>query len=315
MGFEIDLEPVSSQNKHDSQKRVFSIISTNLRKSGETSTKAPALADDIRKLCAAQKSESDISDFLDALWVNLLEIASCAPPDHPWQSTLVQAVQNLQKTGGPVGQGDKTEDLDWKDLPELDMHMRDRWFVVDPTDLDGWTLEEVTKWKNFNSFAARITTSSFAPSLTFPIWQLRSALEMGLEDDLSDDSDDTGEEQDKGPAIDSRLWNATEWVLFCGEIVFRDMSSKEELDEDLARAFMPGLLCFDINPRSVERVKFWRKRLLQISAQKDALGLSADLAERVSRAAERLTECLGDDPPPLDLSQSGTWWHWLGGTT
>lgn len=104
---EIDLEPVSSQNETDSQRRIFDVISANLHKQNEASAKAAALADDIRRLGAVQKSRSDVSEFLDALWVNLVEIACYTPPGHPWQDTLVQAVQNLQQTGGRVWQGDE----------------------------------------------------------------------------------------------------------------------------------------------------------------------------------------------------------------
>lgn len=191
--------------------------------------------------------------------------------------------------------------------------MREMWFgtfhslparlvkltAVDPTDLDDWTPEDVSRWKNLNSFAARITTSSFAPWLTFPTWQLRSALE---------------EELDKGPVLDSRLWTATEWVLFCGEIVVEYMAYEEELDEALARALATGPLCFDVNPRSVERVEFWKKRLLEVSAEKEALGLSAELTERVSRATERLGGCRGGGHPQHP-SLLVRWWQWLMGTT
>lgn len=104
MGREIDLEPVSSQNETDSQKRVFGVIEAGLEGPGDASTKAAALADDLRTLGAAQKSRGEAIEFIDDLCVMVVDIAHLTPPDHLWQDTLVQVVQSLQQTDGHVGE-------------------------------------------------------------------------------------------------------------------------------------------------------------------------------------------------------------------
>jgi hypothetical protein len=184
----------------------------------------------------------------------------------------------------------KVEYLDWKHLPEMGMFMRDCWFgtfsvsiltsvlrltFTDPTTLDDWEPEEVSRWENLNSFAARFKTDTFERWLTFPIWQLRDALEEKL---------------DKGPILNSRLWIATEWILFYGEIIFEDQAAGEQFDRGTSRALEGGSLCKGIAQLSLERLAFWKKRLLEMLDEREALGLSDEMAERVAKSAEMIGE-------------------------
>ncbi|KAL7624170.1 hypothetical protein AAE478_005727 [Parahypoxylon ruwenzoriense] len=80
--------------------------------------------------------------------------------------------------------------------------------------------EEFSKWMNSNSFVARLTSTSFPPWLNLPIRQLRMALE---------------EPPVKGAAMGCRVWPATAWIIHCEDPIFKDINSKEELDENTAR--------------------------------------------------------------------------------
>ncbi|WAO95451.1 Hypothetical protein NCS54_01307400 [Fusarium falciforme] len=295
----IDLtEPESTQNLLD-------VIQAGLGRPCDVSTKAAALADDIRTLGAARRDIGEASEFIEELCGVVVCVAFLLPPGHPWQDTFVQTMQNVQQTDGDYEsdedyqsdedyesngdyeqesdegyasdgddeQLDEVEFLDWKYLPEMGMFMRDFWF--DPTTLDDWTPEEVSGWENLNSFFARFKTNTFERWVTFPIWQLSDALEEKL---------------DKGPILNSRLWIATEWILFYGEFIFEHQASEEKLDENRARALQGGSLCSGIAPLSLARLAFWKKRLLEMLDEREALELSGEMAERVAKSAEMIGE-------------------------
>jgi hypothetical protein len=132
-------------------------------------------------------------------------------------------------------------------------------------------MEESGSWKNLNSFVARITAADFAPWMTFPIWQLRIALE------------DTPVE---GPAMDCRIWVASEWMIRCAEVILEDMSSGEQLDENSRRSLRTGPLC-SCEVLTVARFDFWRQRFSELAAAND-LGLDEPLLRRIGEALERM---------------------------
>ncbi|KAM6510527.1 hypothetical protein FSOLCH5_010968 [Fusarium solani] len=294
----INLKSAIYPDDPESTQRLLDVIQVGLGRPGDVSTKAAALADDIRTLGEARRAMGEASDFIEELCGVAVDVAFHLPPDHPWQDTFVQTMQNVQQTEGDYEsdkdefdegyeqgsdgdyesdgddeQLDEVEYLDWKHLPEMGMFMRDCWF--DPTTLDDWEPEEVSRWENLNSFAARFKTDTFERWFTFPIWQLRDALEEKL---------------DKGPILNSRLWIATEWILFYGEIIFEDQAAGEQFDRGTSRALEGGSLCEGIAQLSLARLAFWKKRLLEMLAEREALGLSDEMAERVAKSAEMIGE-------------------------
>jgi hypothetical protein len=104
MSHEIDLESAACPNDTEDQKRLFEVIKAGLQRPGDAPTKAAALADDLRTLGEARKSRDEAPEFIEELCAMLVGIPRLLPPDHPWQDTLVQAVQNLQQTNGNVGE-------------------------------------------------------------------------------------------------------------------------------------------------------------------------------------------------------------------
>lgn len=121
------------------------------------------------------------------------------------------------------------------------------------------TEENLTKWKNLNSFAARLTSQEFAPWFSFRISAMRTAFES---------------EAATGDIMNCRLWVASEWLLRCGDIIFEDMCSQETHKESFGVPSGPGSLCpSDIPALSLKRWEFWKKRLLEIGADRKNMEL------------------------------------------
>ena len=135
--------------------------------------------------------------------------------------------------------------------------------IEDPTfngeEMSERLSQDLSQWKNFNSFIARLTSTGFAPWMNLPIWQLREALE---------------EPPDAGPAMSCRMWVASEWIIHCASPIFQYLDSKEKLSEGSARAIRTGSLYSDKPPLSVERWNFWKKRLSEIASEANRLELN-----------------------------------------
>lgn len=144
---------------------------------------------------------------------------------------------------------------------------------ADPTYTGEELEEEFSKWKNFNSFVARLTDTGFAPWLNLPIWQLRIALEEPVV---------------ARPAMECRLWVASEWILHCAGPIYKDMKSTEELDESTARALETGSLSEDVRPLSLERWAFWKKRFSEFAADSGCLKLDSVITRRMSDALKSM---------------------------
>lgn len=129
------------------------------------------------------------------------------------------------------------------------------------------------QWKNLNSFVARLTSAEYSPWLNLPIWQLRTALEN---------------EPQTGANMDCRLWVASEWILQSGELLFEEMSSNRDLDQQSARAIETGPTFESKPPLSVERWQFWRDRFLDISKNKADLELDSSIVSRISSTVQRM---------------------------
>jgi hypothetical protein len=117
------------------------------------------------------------------------------------------------------------------------------------------TREEVSKWQNLNSFVARLTEVDFAPWLNFPIWDLSSALE---------------DPPFKGANLNCQLWVVTEWILRCADVMLNYLLLAA--DEELG----------------IKRWNFWKKRLVEISANRGDLGIDDVMCRRISAALQKM---------------------------
>ncbi|KAK1980877.1 hypothetical protein LZ30DRAFT_782422 [Colletotrichum cereale] len=281
MAQEINLETVAEQNTTESQREIFDVLQHHLQSANNTHQDSSALTTAIQQLAAAQPSRDVASGFLWDLWMVVVDLAYLIPPDHPWQDTLTGAIQTLRRTGGPIGAAKKVglqttdtppsptspqvdDALLWEDLPHLAEYLLDKW--IDPTELDGWTPQDVTAWRNLNSFVVRFTAEDFAPWLNFPAWQLQGALDEPL---------------DGGPVLESRLWVATEWGARCGGLVFRDVLAPGPKGDAVGE---------ETAERGRGRLRRWKERLSEVLGDRERLGVDAVLADRMERAVRKMEE-------------------------
>lgn len=146
----------------------------------------------------------------------------------------------------------------------------------DPTDLDDHSSEDIEAWKRFNSFASRLISHDFQSWIVLAYWEIAGGLETVPQDT-------TG--------FECKIWVATEWLIQCGTILFKDLSSTEELDARELASIKPGPLCQDISPHSVQRWDFWQSRLGELANNKSSnetaledFSLSASSLSRLEQA-------------------------------
>ncbi|KAH7324265.1 hypothetical protein B0I35DRAFT_475526 [Stachybotrys elegans] len=208
-------------------------------------------------------------------------VASCTtyfPPNHHFQDTLVQVIENLHKFDGP------DSDNRFEDLPYFGIFMRDflnDWtedyeFYPDEFRRNGWKVEEVvSRWKCMTSFYSRI--SFVGRGTMYGIWECRRALE---EPDVN------------GPLMETRLYGATEFITRCGEC-WCDTYFKNppvDLDEDSKRMFWLGRLVrdSDIPLFGKKRLEFWKRRLVDIKENWQRYKLDEVTPERLEGAILKL---------------------------
>ncbi|KAI0105630.1 hypothetical protein F4776DRAFT_474283 [Hypoxylon sp. NC0597] len=270
---EVNLDSVEHGTHFTASERpIFNVLKATLQYPGNQQAKIEKLTNDIIFFC---KSSSYGSGILWNVWSVVIEIILYIPPDHPWQECFIQCLSSLRQRDDTISSYDQPSqtDLPWADLPNLSYCMREKW--LDPTDDDEALDEEVAKWKNLNSFVARVTATGFAPWLTFPFWQLRTALE---------------EPPVKGLAMNCRLWVACEWVIHCAGIISEEMNSIKDLDESLARSLSGGSLYDGKELLGTERWEFWKRRFSEINADAGKLGLDTAVTKKVVDALKKMDE-------------------------
>ncbi|KAI1772962.1 hypothetical protein F4818DRAFT_424505 [Hypoxylon cercidicola] len=252
----------------DIEKSIFNVLKATLQYPTIPQAKAAKLAHDIVFLDETDGSGETLWD----VWFLILDMAACIPPGHEWQDSLLQSLGILCKRDQPIAKHSGAPS--WKELPSFRMCVREKW--LDPAGTGEETeelLEEFSRWKNLNSFVARLPSHGFIPGINFPVWQLREALE---------------EPPVEGRALECQIWVATEWIINCADILFDEMNSKEEPDKDTARAFRGGSLYDGRPPFSLERWAFWKTRFSELSANATSLGLDSATIARISDALKSM---------------------------
>ena len=82
------------------EQEIFDTITTSLNSKGNSQAHAKTIADAIHRLCPATESEDHIAVVLWNLWSVFLHIVELVPLEHPWQDTLVRALDNLRHRKG-----------------------------------------------------------------------------------------------------------------------------------------------------------------------------------------------------------------------
>ncbi|KAH8197386.1 hypothetical protein TruAng_008445 [Truncatella angustata] len=272
----VSFQSVEDSDLSEAEAPIFNVLRATLQYPADPQLKGVKLADDLSFFFKAEGTAEIGWD----VWRVFIEVVSCIPHNHSWQESLLHALNHLRQRDTPVSDSpDEHVNTQvpalWKELPYLAWTMREQW--NDPFDIGEGLPEKISQWKNLNSFVARLTSAGFAPWLTFPIWQLREALETPPV---------------KGAQMDCRLWVASEWVVHCAGLLFEISNSKEEFDNDTTRALQPGSLYNDaqIKVWSAERWSLWKKRFSEIIEEAETLNLDTTTTDHISEAQKSMAK-------------------------
>ncbi|XXH00800.1 hypothetical protein Hte_007151 [Hypoxylon texense] len=270
---DINLQYAYDQTLSDLGRAVFNVLKATLQYPAEPQAKAMKLADDIKFF---DKSSDENTDADWVTWLVVLDIACCIPPDHPWQNSLVQSLDALRQRDESTPTSDS---LASEIISSFPITVREKHDALEPPEKSeegeelGDDCEEFSRWRNYNSFIARITRDHFNFWLVIPMWQLRDTLE---------------EPPMKGSAMRCRIWVASEWIIHCADHLFNFVNTKDDIDESTARAFKGGPLYDGRPPLGVERWQFWKKRFSELAANATSLELDGSTTGRISDALKSM---------------------------
>ncbi|KAJ3529072.1 hypothetical protein NM208_g9922 [Fusarium decemcellulare] len=202
------------------------------------------------------------------LWWMILDLAACVPPDHEWQDCLVQVLEILDQRDEKEQEEKKetgwSEYFSYLSMAVTEQH--DRYY-----SLGSGNASSVAQWKNFTSFIARTSTHS--------TWRWRSIIHLreALE-----------EPPVKGPDMECRLWVVTEWIIRCAGDIFEEMNHSGEIKDSTAWLYEIGPNCDAKRVLSLERWKFWKKRLSELAADAEELELGSTITTRITKALEAM---------------------------
>ncbi|KAJ5697335.1 hypothetical protein N7488_011019 [Penicillium malachiteum] len=118
---------------------------------------------------------------------------------------------------------------------------------------------EINSWKMFNSFVCRLSADEqiYYCNLALAFFIMREALE---------------EAPGHPTKFDGNVWIAAEWLIRCGNLMYEHLG--ELIPEEEQAKFYPriGPLAGGILPISLDRWKFWRFRLVELSRAKSLVG-------------------------------------------
>ncbi|KUI54572.1 hypothetical protein VP1G_01874 [Cytospora mali] len=135
---EVDLQPVEALDLWGSERPILNVLKATLQYPANPLTKGAKLAEDIKFFCKAVEDDPD-NDIFWEIWPVVLEIASCIPPGHSWQDSLIQSLDNLCHQDGAISKRlrdpaetdeDMTEELSEELREELSYIMDFRLWVA-----------------------------------------------------------------------------------------------------------------------------------------------------------------------------------------
>ncbi|OJJ44495.1 hypothetical protein ASPZODRAFT_18685 [Penicilliopsis zonata CBS 506.65] len=269
----IDLDALDDPEA--TQADILRILKQGLTSEADSATAAAKLAESLRGYIFSQSNGSRgfLADLLWDLWMTLLHVVKIVPIDHPRHDVLITTIDKLRCEGGPVAGPDDSKQ--WADLPEFRICLIYAW--ADPSDMSEYTPEDVKAWNRLNSFASRLLTDDFKDWIQFAWWEIASGLETAPQD---------------AAEFEWKLWAATEWLIQCGNLLFKDLTSPEELDAEVLATVKPGPLCENVPPMSLQRWEFWQSRLAELSGGKYSVEGSAEDAVLGASSLSRIDQAI-----------------------
>ncbi|KAJ5629950.1 hypothetical protein N7528_003607 [Penicillium herquei] len=241
---EIDLSHLYKETSPN-KARVLRIFDEALHSSHDNAATAAKLTDDLRQYFESATPESIDDDFFYSPWFMLLEIVYELPnPEHPWLDILATVYKF----------GEWDFDIEMRDTAHRTV--TDEYFQVG--DIEDLPLE-INSWKMFNSFVCRLSADEqiYYCNLALAYFIIIEALE----------------EAPGYPAkFDGNVWIAAEWLIRCGHLMYEDLGEFIPEEEQAKSYPKTGPLARGILPISLDRWRFWRTRLLELSRAKSLVG-------------------------------------------
>ncbi|CAG9989568.1 unnamed protein product [Clonostachys byssicola] len=262
----MDADLEKTLNLAHKEEAIFNVLRSTLQYPASSEARSQKLVNDIIFFCTSTAEPP----FWE-IWPAVLALGSCIQPGHEWQATLIQSLRLLRQLDDSIAQG-TTGSL--KDLPDLTLTLTEHWqghenpIFLDP---DHPPLTDVLeRWKNLNSFLARLPGDDYLFFLRLGLGQVGGALEV-----VPPESDS------QLPLAECKIWTGTEWIIHCGRRIFKAVASKDSPENTIPD---PGPLLGDIPKQSIERWEFWKKRLTQIAADYPTT------ANRIQQALDAMKE-------------------------
>ncbi|KAJ5629951.1 hypothetical protein N7528_003608 [Penicillium herquei] len=255
---EVDLSALY-ENASPNEAKALRILDEGLHSSYDNA--AAKLTNDLRLyLELANTDGADDSDYLDSPWTMLLAIVHGLPSsEHPWLDVLATAIHGLIQQRGSMADNGPLQ------LTEFGEHINeashdlftDETFKVKAIEI---LPAEIHSWKMFNSFACRLSTDEHpCLDIELPYVMMTDALENA---------------PGYPTKFDGKVWIAAEWLIRCGNVLYRDLGEIISTEEQAASNIQPGPLAASegILPISLDRWNFWRSRLIELSRAKPLVG-------------------------------------------
>ncbi|CAI6081807.1 unnamed protein product [Clonostachys chloroleuca] len=244
------------------EEAIFKVLRSTLQYPASSEAKSQKLVNDIIFFCTS----ADEPPFWE-IWPAVLALGSCIQPGHEWQATLIQSMRSLRQLDDSVAHGPA-------DFPDLTLSLAEHWQGHEnPVFLDPNYPPEtdvLERWKNLNSFLARLPGDDSIFFVRLGLGQVGGALEV-----VPPESDS------QLPLTECKIWAGTEWIIHCGRRIFKAVTSKDSPENTIPD---PGPLLGDIPKQSNERWEFWKKRLTQIA------GDYPTTANRIQQALDAMKE-------------------------
>ncbi|KAJ5939726.1 hypothetical protein N7466_002860 [Penicillium verhagenii] len=274
----IDLYALKQSELTKSEADVLRILNEGLTIQASPATASADLTESLREHVSKSESLDDAEEFLWDFWTTLMGVIRVTPLDHPWVEILVEAVDDLRRTGGVIVDGDTL--MLWEDLPQFSMYVYDKW-AEDPTDFDDTAPADIETWKRQNAFISRLVARGSPWWIYLAYLEVSTGLEGVKQESISPFECST--------VFECKLWVATEWLIQAGGVLFKDLSSNEDLSAEELRSITPGGLCKELSPQSVKRWDFWLSRLMELGDKKSSDVLKEDTLHEVSLSGSSLS--------------------------
>lgn len=104
---EVSLQHAESIHCEDFNRPILKILKATLQYRASPELKSIKLADDINFLCTSADAcgapgRPGNNNILWIIWMIVLDLARCIPADHPWQDSLVLALDRLRRQQGDI---------------------------------------------------------------------------------------------------------------------------------------------------------------------------------------------------------------------